>query len=67
MAPVSGREPTANAGDLRDVGSIPGFRRSSGGGHDIPLQYCCQGNPLDRGAWPATVHSVAESDMTEVT
>ena len=63
----SDREPTANAGDLRDVGLTPGFRRSSGEGHDILLQYCCQGNPMDRGAWLATVHRVAESDMTEVT
>ena len=44
---------TCNAGDL---GSIPGSGRSSGGGHGNPLQYSCLGNPLDRGAWRATVH-----------
>ena len=48
----------ANAGD---VGSIPGSGRSSGGRHDTRLQYYCLGNPMDRGAWQATVHGVAES------
>ena len=47
------------------VGSIPGLRRSPGGGHSSPLQYSCLENPVDRGAWPATVHRVTkESDMT---
>ena len=40
----------ANAGDLTDVGLIPGSGRSPGGGHDNPLQYSCLGNPTDRGA-----------------
>ena len=57
----------ANAGDIRDVGSIPGWRRSPGGGHVNPLQYPCLENPMDRGAWGATVHGVAESDRTGVT
>ena len=57
----------ANAGDTRDVGSIPGWRRSPGGGHGNPLQYPCLENPMDRGAWGATVHGVAESDRTGVT
>ena len=57
----------ANAGDLRDVSSIPGLGRSPGGGHSTPLQYSCLENPTDRGAWQATVHSVAKSDTTEVT
>ena len=44
----------ANAGDLRDVGSIPGSGRSSGGGHGNPLQYSYLTNPMDRGAQQAT-------------
>ena len=40
----------ANSGDARDVGSIPGLGRSSGGGHGNPLQYSCQENSMDRGA-----------------
>ena len=56
----------ANAGDVRDVGSIPQSRRSSGGGHGHPLQYSCLENPVDRGAWRDTVHGVTEeSDTTE--
>ena len=57
----------ANAGDLRDMGSIPGSRRSPGGGHVSPCQYSCLENPMDRGAWQAIVHRVAESDTTKVT
>ena len=44
----------ANAGETRDVGSIPGWRRTPGGGHGNPLQYFCLENPIDRGAWQAT-------------
>ena len=51
----------ASAGDLRDVGSIPGSGRSPGGGHGSPLQYSCLENPMDRGAWRATVHGVTKS------
>ena len=51
----------ANPGDARDVGSILGLGRSPGGGHDNPLQYSCLENPMDRGAWMATVHKVAQS------
>ena len=57
----------ANAGDRRDVGSIPGLGGSPGGGYGDPLQYSCLQNPMDRGAWQASVHRVAELDMTEVT
>ena len=51
----------ANAGDIRDLGSIPGWGRSLGGGHGNPLQYSCLENAMDRGAWWATVHRVAKS------
>ena len=48
-----------------DKGSIPGLGRSPGGGRGNPLQDSCLENPMDTGAWRATVHSVAESDTTE--
>ena len=51
----------ANAGDIRDVGLIPGSGRSPGGGHGNALQYSCLENPMDKGAWLALVHSVAKS------
>ena len=51
----------ANAGDIRDVGLIPGSGRSSGGQHGNPLQYSCLENPMDKGAWWATVQGVAKS------
>ena len=47
-----------NAGDIRDVNSIPGCGRSPGGRHGNPLQYSCIENPMYRGAWWATVHGV---------
>ena len=51
----------ANAGDIKDAGLIPGSPSSPGGGHGNPLQYSCLENPMDRGAWWATVHRVAQS------
>ena len=47
------------------MGSIPGWGRYSGEGRGNPLQYSCLENPIDRGAWQATVHGIAELDMTE--
>ena len=50
-----------NAGNTRDVSSIPVSGRSPGGGNGNPLQYSCLGNFMDRGAWQATVPKVAKS------
>ena len=55
------KNPPANAGDLRDASLIPGWGRSPGGRHGNPLQYFCLENPMDRGAWWATVHGVTKS------
>ena len=56
------KNPPASAGDM---GLIPGLERSPGEGNGDPVQYACLGNPLDRGAWCATVHGVTkELDMT---
>ena len=55
------KNPSANAGDSRDVGSIPGLGRSSGGGNSNPLQYSCLENSMGRGAWWATVHRAAKN------
>ena len=55
------KNPPASAGDIRDVGSIPGSGRSPGVGNGNPLQNSCLGNPMQRGAWGATVHGVAKS------
>ena len=52
------KESTCNAGDL---GLIPGSERSPGEGNGNPLQYSCLGNPMDRGAWWATVHGVTKT------
>ena len=50
----------ANAGDVKDAGLIPWSERSPGGGHGNSFQYSCLENPMDRRAWQATVHKVAE-------
>ena len=55
------KNPPANAGELRDASSISGSGRSPGGGNGNPLQYSCLENPMDRGAWWATVHRVTKS------
>ena len=57
----------ANAGDVRDTGSIPRSGRSPGRGHSNPIQYSCLENPMDRGAWQATVHGVATVGHDSVT
>ena len=57
------KNPPANAGD---ASSVPRWGKS-GGRHGNPLQYSCLENPMDREAWRATVHRVAELDMTEAT
>jgi len=50
-----------NAGNMRDVSLTPGLGRSPGGGHGNPLQYSFLENPMDRGAWQATVHRFIKS------
>ena len=60
------KDPTANVGDIRDVGSIPELGRSPGETHGNPLQYSCLENPMDRGDWWTAVHGVTKS-QTEVT
>ena len=55
------KNPLVNAGDTRDVGLIPGLGNSLGEGNGNPLQYSCLENPMDRGAWRATVQRVMKS------
>ena len=55
------KNPSASAADATEAGSIPGLGRSPGRGNGNPLQYSCVENPMDRGAWWATVHGTAES------
>ena len=55
------KNPPANAGGIRDVGLIPGSGRFPGGGRGNTLQYSCLENSMDRGAWQAAVHRVAQS------
>ena len=57
-----GKEYACNAGD---PGSVPGSGRSPGEGNDYPLQYSCLENPIDRGAWQATVHGVARVGLSD--
>ena len=58
---LSGKESSCNAGGTGDMGSIPESGRSPGGGPGVPLQYSCLENPMERGAWRATVHRVTKS------
>ena len=55
------KNPTANAGDMKDAGSIPRSGRSPEIGHGNPFQCSCLENPLERGAWQATINTVAKS------
>ena len=55
----------ANAGDTADTGSVPGWGRFPGRGNGNPLQYPCLQNPMNRGAWPATVRGVTKSQMVD--
>ena len=55
------KNPPANAEDIRDTSSIPGLGRCPGGEHGNPVQYSYLENPMDRGAWWATVHGVTQS------
>ena len=57
------KSPPANVGDIRDLSSIPGLGKYPGEGHGNPLQDSCLENPMNRGAWWATVHGVAKSWM----
>ena len=59
------KNPPANAGDMRDAGSIPGSGKSPGEGHRNPLQYACLENTRHRGTWRATVYGVVRVDRTE--
>ena len=52
---------SANAGDLRDLGLVPGSGRSLGGGHGNPLQYSCLENPRDGGTWLASIYGIVQS------
>ena len=62
------KNPLANAGDTRDMGSISGLGRSPGGGRSNPLQFSCLENPMDRGTWWDMIHGGhKELDMTEAT
>ena len=56
-----GSDDKASVYDAGDSSSIPGLGRSLGEGNGNPLQYCCLENPMDRGAWQATVHRVTKS------
>ena len=55
------KNPPANAGDARDLGSLPGLGKSLEEGNGNPLQDSYLGNPMDRGAWRATVHRVTKT------
>ena len=56
---------SANTGDVRDLGSVPGLGRSPGGGPSNSLQYSCLENPMDRGSWQVSSLGLKESETTE--
>ena len=58
---TSGKDPPANAGEIRDLGSTPGSGRSPGRGQGNSSQYSCLENPMGREVWQATVHRIAKS------
>ena len=58
--PGGTKEPACQCRCIRDAGSIPRSRRSSGGGHGNPIEYSCLENPMNRGAWQAIVHRVTQ-------
>ena len=60
---LGGKEFTCKSGDREDAGWIPGSGKSPGGGNGTPLQNSCLGNPMDRGAWWATVHEATKSQI----
>ena len=62
---LDGSDGKESACDAEDLGLIPGLGGSPGEGDGNPLQCFCLGNPMDRGAWWATVHGITESDMIE--
>ena len=61
MGFLGGSDSKESACNVRDLGSIPGSKRSPGGGNGNPLQYSCLDNPINKGAWRATVYGVAKS------
>ena len=61
------KNPPAKTGGIRDLGSVPGLGRSPGEGNGNPLQYSCLENPMDRGAWRATVHGITKESETTAT
>ena len=61
MGFLGGSDSKESACNVRDLGSIPGSKRSPGGGNGNPLQYSCLDNPINKRAWRATVYGVAKS------
>ena len=60
------KKPHANSGGTGNVCSIPGLGRSPGEGHENPFYYSCLENPLDGGAWRATVHNKVTKSLTQL-
>ena len=58
---LEGKNLPVSAGDVRELGSVSGSGRSSGGGNGSPLECSCLENPMDRGAWWAAVHGITNS------